>query len=80
VLVLEDHGVNPPSGFPARSHFQLPARAGALGGCCDTPNGPGYEFLFRDRGRDFYAYVYASEHSAAEEAVAILNTLRVNPG
>jgi hypothetical protein len=78
VLVLEDHGVNPPSGFPTRKHFHVPARAGLLGGCCDTPNGPGYEFLFRDQGRDFYAYVYASKRSAAQEAVAILNTLRVS--
>jgi hypothetical protein len=79
VLLLEDHGVNAPSGFPARKHFHLPRRAGLLGGCCDTPNGPGYEFLFRDRGRDFYAYVYVSNRALAEEAVAILNTLRVSP-
>src|SRR5712691_4916717 len=31
VLVLEDHGVNSPSGFPARKHFDLSARAGLLG-------------------------------------------------
>jgi len=79
VLVLEDQSVNSPSGFPARKHFTLPAHAGLLGGCCDTPSGPGYEFLFRDQGRDFYAYVYASKRSAAEEAVAILRTLRVTP-
>jgi hypothetical protein len=77
VLVLEDHGVNPPSGFPARKQFDLPVRAGLLGGCCDTPSGPGYEFLFRDQGRDFYAYVYARARAPAQEAVAILNTLRI---
>jgi hypothetical protein len=78
VLLLEDHGVNPPSSYPARAKFRLPAKPSSFEGCCDQPTGPGYEFLFRDQGRDFYAFVYASKRAEAEEAVAILNTLRVS--
>jgi hypothetical protein len=42
-------------------------------------NGPGYEFTFRERGRDFYAFIDSSNRAVATEAVAILNTLRVSP-
>lgn len=77
VLVLEDHGVNPPSAYPPRKRFRLPAKSSQFESCCDQPTGPGYEFLFRDHGRDFYAFVYASQRPAADEAIAILNTLRV---
>jgi hypothetical protein len=79
VLVLEDRGVNPPSGYPARTSFRLPAKSSQFESCCDQPTGPGYEFLFGDRGRDFYAFVYASKRAQAEEALAILNTLKVSP-
>jgi hypothetical protein len=77
VLVLEDRGVNPPSAYPPRTRFRLPAKPSQFEGCCDQPTGPGYEFLFSDNGRDFYAFVYASRRAAADEAIAILNTLRV---
>jgi hypothetical protein len=77
VLVLEDHGVNPPSAYPPRTRFRLPAKSSQFESCCDQPTGPGYEFLFSDHGRDFYAFVYASQRSAADEAIAILNTFRV---
>jgi hypothetical protein len=73
----EDHGVNPPSAYPPRTRFRLPAKSSQFESCCDQPAGPGYEFLFSDHGRDFYAFVYASQRSAADEAIAILNTLRV---
>jgi hypothetical protein len=79
VLVLEDRGVNPPSAYPPRTSFRLPAKSSQFESCCDQPTGPGYEFLFRDRGRDFYAFVYASRRRVAEEALAILNTLKVSP-
>jgi hypothetical protein len=48
-------------------------------GCCDQPTGPGYEFTFRERGRDFYAFIDSTNRTVATEAVAILNTLRVSP-
>jgi hypothetical protein len=78
VLVLEDRGVNPKSAYPTRTSFRLPAKSSQFESCCDQPTGPGYEFLFRDQGRDFYAFVYASKRAEAEEAVAILNTLKVS--
>jgi hypothetical protein len=78
VLVLEDRGVNPPSAYPPRTRFRLPARSSQFESCCEQPTGPGYEFLFRDQGRDFYAFVYASKRPQAEEAVAILNTLKAS--
>lgn len=78
LLVLEDRGVNPPSAYPARTSFRLPAKSSQFESCCEQPSGPGYEFLFRDQSRDFYAFVYASKRAEAEEAVAILNTLKVS--
>jgi hypothetical protein len=78
VLVLEDRSVNPPRAYPARTSFRLPAKPSQFESCCEQPTGPGYEFLFQDQGRDFYAFVYASKRAEAEEAVAILNTLKVS--
>jgi hypothetical protein len=78
VLVLEDRAVNPPSAYQARTSFRLPAKSSQFESCCELPTGPGYEFLFRDQGRDFYAFVYASKRWEAEKAVAILNTLEVS--
>ena len=54
-----------------------PAEARAPG--CDQPTGPGYKFTFRERGRDFYAFIDSTNRAVATEAVAILNTLRVSP-
>jgi hypothetical protein len=78
VLVLEDRAVNPPNAYPARTSFRLPDKASQFESCCNQPTGPGYEFLFRDQGRGFYAFVYASKRLEAEGAVAILNTLKVS--
>jgi hypothetical protein len=75
IVVLED-GIGG-SGFPARTTFSLPAHPSRMAGCCGMPQDEAYEFLFRDQGRDFYAVVYAASRSYAEEAVAILNTLRI---
>jgi hypothetical protein len=75
ILVLESSGNN----FPARQRFRLAASPMRFEGCCDQPTGPGYEFTFRERGRDFYAFIDAPNRDVATEAVAILNTLRVNP-
>ena len=73
ILVLETHLAS----FPARSSFRL-ARPTRFEGCCGQPTGPGYQFTFRERGRDFYAYVFSKDRAAADGAVAILNTLRVS--
>jgi hypothetical protein len=75
ILVLESSGNN----FPARQRFRLAASPMRFEGCCDQPTGPGYEFTFRERGRDFYAFIDAPNRDVATEAVAILNTLRVSP-
>jgi hypothetical protein len=66
--------------FPARpAEFRLPKRLGNMGGCCEIPNGPGAELLFRDHGRKFYAFVYVGTESAARpDVVALLNSLRVS--
>jgi hypothetical protein len=74
ILVLETRL----SSFPARSTFRLPPRATRFEGCCDQPSGPGYRFAFRERGREFYAYVFSNDRATAHSAVAILNTLRVS--
>ncbi len=75
ILVLESSG----NGFPARQRFRLAASPTRFEGCCDQPTGPGYEFTFRERGRDFYAFIDSSNRAVATEGVAILNTLRVSP-
>jgi hypothetical protein len=74
VLVLESSGNN----FPARQRFRLAASPTRFEGCCDQPTGPGYEFTFRERGRDFYALIDAPNRAVGTEAVAILNTLQIN--
>jgi hypothetical protein len=70
--------------FPPRpKSFRLPRRLDNLGGCCEIPNGPGVELLFRDHGRRFYAFVYVGEHARAatrRATVRLLNSLRVSPG
>jgi hypothetical protein len=75
ILLLESSG----NAFRARHQFRLPAAATQFEGCCDQPSGPGYEFTFRDGGRDFYAFVYGTNRAVANEGVEILNTLRVRP-
>jgi hypothetical protein len=63
--------------FPARpAHFAL-GRVVQLGGCCDMPDGRGSEVLFRDHGRNFYAFVYATKPEQRRDALALLNSLRV---
>jgi hypothetical protein len=66
--------------FPARPpRFHLPHRLGNLGGCCEIPNGPGAELLFRDHGRRFYAFVYVGARSnARRDTLSLLNSLRVS--
>jgi hypothetical protein len=71
--------VNSSSGFLPRQIFRLRAAPSLMAGCCNTPVGQGYGFVFRDHGRDFYAYIYAARRSVAKEAVGILNTLRFSP-
>jgi hypothetical protein len=74
ILLLESSGNN----FPARRRFRLAASPMRFEGCCDQPTGPGYEFTFRERGRDFYAFVDSTNRAVATEAVAMLNTLQVS--
>jgi hypothetical protein len=76
VLLLEAKRIGSKGFAPRRIVRALPSSS-AMGGCCDMPEGRGVEFLFRDHGRDFYAFVYAREPSVARAAVTILNTLRV---
>jgi hypothetical protein len=77
ILFLEDR-YGRPSSFAARTRFHVTASPGLLGGCCDIPVGPGQEFVFRDHGRNLYAFVYVRGglRSAAEAA---LNSLEVSP-
>ncbi|TML99194.1 MAG: hypothetical protein E6G02_14460 [Actinobacteria bacterium] len=76
VLLLEvRHGGS--KGFPPRRTFRPVPSSSAMGGCCDMPEGRGAEFVFRDHGRDFYAFLYARDPSVARAAAAILETLQV---
>jgi hypothetical protein len=67
--------------FPARpALFSLPGHFGNLVGCCKIPTGPGAELLFRDRGRNFYAFVYVGNRAPAtarRDIVRLLTSLRV---
>ena len=74
ILVLERRQ----GSFPARSTFRLSPRPTRFEGCCGQPDGPGYQFAFREAGRDLYANVYSKDRAAARAAVAVLNTLRVS--
>ena len=74
ILILERRNGH----FPARSTFRLTPRPTRFEGCCGQPTGPGYRFAFRDRGRNFYAFVYAPDRANAARAAAVLNTLRVS--
>ena len=42
------------------------------------PFSRGFELVFRDEGRNLYAFVYAANRANADRAVAILNTLQVS--
>jgi hypothetical protein len=65
--------------FPARpARFAL-GRLGQNGGCCEMPVGRGDEILFRDHGRDFYAFVYATSAAQRRGALGLLDSLRVSP-
>ena len=74
ILILERRD----GSFPARSTFRLTPRPTRFEGCCGQPTGPGYRFAFRDRGRNFYAFVYAAGRANAARAAAVLNTLGVS--
>jgi len=80
VLLLEDQ-FNPASGFPSRPpRFRLRAPTKGFEGCCDTPTDPGYEFILRDHGRDFEAFVFrgpGAPRKLLEQATNILNSLLV---
>jgi len=74
ILILERRD----GSFPSRSTFRLSRRPTRFEGCCGQPTGPGYRFAFRDRGRSFYAFVYAGDRGNAARAAAVLDTLRVS--
>jgi hypothetical protein len=80
ILLLEDH-INPASGFSRRPpRFRLRGHATTFEGCCDTPTNPGYEFVFRDRGRDFEAFIFPGPQASPkllDEATSVLNSLLV---
>ena len=77
VLLLEDDGYVG-TGFPPRRRFHVPARLDGMGGCCEMPFSRGFELVFRDKGRNLYAFVYAANGANADRAVAILNRLQVS--
>ncbi|MGB2875052.1 MAG: hypothetical protein WBB76_06195 [Gaiellaceae bacterium] len=75
VLLLEDH--TPSVRLPSRpAQFRVPRRMTSFEGCCDMPTGPGYDFVFRDRGRNFHAFVYPRGRGA-RPSVDLLSSLRV---
>jgi hypothetical protein len=80
ILVLEDR-INPASGFSDRpTRFRLRGRPTPFEGCCDMPTSPGYEFRFRDDGRDFEAVVFAERPVSSkllEEATGTLDGLLI---
>jgi hypothetical protein len=78
ILLLEDRGALA-SGFPRRTTFKFTSARSFLGGCCDMPTGVGEAFTFRDHGRNLYAFVYAATPRQRKQALAILNTLAVEP-
>jgi hypothetical protein len=47
--------------------------------CCAPNRRPGWFFDFRDRGRGFYVYVYLGRAGTRVEALAVLDSLRVQP-
>jgi hypothetical protein len=66
-------------GFPARPEaFSLEGQPQFLA-CCPPSDGKGWFLPFRDRGRGFYAYVYAGRGGTRAEALRILDSLRVRP-
>ena len=76
ILLLEDR-YGRPSSFAPRTRFHVTGSPGLLAGCCDIPVGPGQEFVFRDHGRNLYAFVYVrGELTSAAEAA--LNSLEVS--
>jgi hypothetical protein len=75
ILFLEDR-MYQGDNFPPRQRFRLP-RLGSMGGCCEMPFSRGFELVFRDHGRNLYAFVYAAKRANALRAVAVLNTLVV---
>jgi hypothetical protein len=69
---------------PNRYRGNRRARAGRHSGRSEgaglrPTNRTGLQIKFRERGRDFYAFIDFSNRAVATEAVAILNTLRVSP-
>ncbi|HEX6680179.1 MAG TPA: hypothetical protein VF063_05995 [Gaiellaceae bacterium] len=75
VLLLEDR-MYQGGNFPPRRRFRLQP-LGLMGGCCDMPFSRGFQILFRDHGRNLYAFVYTAKRQNATRAVAMLNTLEV---
>jgi hypothetical protein len=66
-------------GFPERpSAFALTGKPQFLA-CCPPSDGKGWFLPFRDRGRGFYAYMYAGAPDARSEALRILDSFRVAP-
>jgi hypothetical protein len=65
--------------FPRRSrHFAVRGRPSFLS-CCAAPGyGKGWVLRFRDGGRSFYAYVYPGRDGRLREALAILDSMRID--
>ncbi len=63
---------------PRPRRFVLPGKPRFVA-CCAPPRGQGWFFNFRDQGRGFYTYVYLGQDGTRDEALAILDSLRVRP-
>lgn len=63
---------------PRPSRFRLRGEPQPIE-CCAPTRRPGWFFDFRDRGRGFYVYVYVGRAGTRTEALAILDSLRVEP-
>jgi hypothetical protein len=63
---------------PGPHRFRLSGKPQPLACCAPTGRG-GWFFNFRDHGRGFYVYVYLGARGTRTQALAALDSLRVNP-
>jgi hypothetical protein len=64
---------------PRPRRFELRGRPQFIACCAPANRGRGWFLNFRDGGRGFYAYVYLGQEGMRDEALALLDSLRVEP-
>jgi hypothetical protein len=76
VIVLEDH-VNSRSGYhPKPRAIRFPwTRPSRFEGCCGLPTAPGWEVVFRSRGRDLMVFVHAGRGLSWQRRAQILHVV-----